>query len=255
MRNPKLPQSILIAALALLGSLASAHAQFTLQPIWNVAPGTTANPNNSHPFLFTNNTHRGLSHNPVTGHLLVASRHPQGSNGVYVLSASNGDNLKALAVDPATVTGGTFPLNTVGVADDGVIYVGNLVTDSTGPTSPFRLYRWASEDAPVTLAFAGDPSGGNSANNNARFGDTMDVRGAGTNTQILLGSRGTVVALLRTSDGSNFVAQTFTTDVVAGDMYLGIAFGPTNSFWTKSAGRPLRRLIYNTSTSTATTVM
>ena len=84
---------------------------------------------------------------------------------------------------------------------------GNLTTASRPPS--FTLYRW-SNDSPgtvPTVAFTGNPTPGNSQ----RYGDTLDVRGAGANTQVILGSRGsTNVVILTTADGINFTARHIT---------------------------------------------
>jgi hypothetical protein len=163
--------------------------------LWGLAPY-------SKPWLDTNSLPnvRCLAYNPVSRHLLVASR-----NGphVYVLNADTTADLNELNV--SGVSGGTYALLMVGVADDGVVYAGNLTTGGT--TTAFKLYRWANDSAATipTVAYTGDPGNGN----NQRWGDTFDVRGAGANTQIIISSRnGNIVAVLTTADGINFGAQT-----------------------------------------------
>ena len=95
----------------------------------------------------------------------------------------------------------------VGVADDGAVYAGNLTT--AGTTTAFKLYRWANDSSNTvpTVAYSGDPGAGN----NQRWGDTLDVRGAGTNTQVILASRnGNVVAVLTTANGTTFTSKLIT---------------------------------------------
>src|SRR5439155_1295318 len=183
------------------------------------------------------------AYNSVLRHLLLVSR-----NGphVYVLDADSSADLNELSV--SGISGGTYALLLVGVADDGVVYAGNLTT--TGTTTSFRLYRWADDSASTipTIAYNGDPGGGN----NQRWGDTLDVRGAGTNTQVILGSRSAnILAVLTTTDGLNFTAHTITiADAPAGAFGLGIAFGPVNTFWGKATGQALRQCSFDLTSGT-----
>ena len=136
-----------------------------LTNLWSISPKTNTILNND------DNLARGLAYNPVTGHVLVVSRTPVpdfgtnvfGTNGVYILDATNGAVLGKLPYDTNVINGGTFVINMIGVTDDGVIYVGNLTTDAAGETGPFKLYRWADESAQPQLVYSGDPSGGTSS--------------------------------------------------------------------------------------------
>lgn len=234
------------------GSVTSAVATLTvvvpdesgrLQSLWSLAPG-------SRPYLTSNDTQRGLAWNPATGNLILVSRSP-GTN-IMVLNSTNGAEIRQLSNGPGVISGGTFPVNLVGVADDGAIYVGNLTT-SAG-TSDFRLYRWASDGAGVnpTLAYAGNPV----PSSNERWGDTLDVRGGGTNTQILLSSRsGTNVALLTTTNGTNFTATPIAVSGGVGGMSgLGLAFGAGNTFWGKANSQALRQVAFNPGAGTGSVI-
>jgi hypothetical protein len=204
-----------------------------LSQIWSLAPGSRS-------YLTTNSLpfERGMAYNSITRHLLLVSR-----NGphVYVLDADTGADVNELSV--SSVSGGTYPLLMVGVADEGAVYAGNLTT--AGATTSFKLYRWANDNAITipTVAFNGDPSPGNSQ----RWGDTLDVRGAGTNTQVIIASRSsTNVAIFTTTDGTNFSATSVVVpDAPAGGFGLGIAFGTNSSFWGKATGQALRQVSYN----------
>lgn len=215
-------------------------AQIQLQPLWTLEPGLR-------PYLTTDNTTRGMDYNPVTGHLLVATR--AGGLSIAVLDGTTGADLGTLNLGSDIVAGGTFAGNMLGVADDGAIYLGNLTLNST--TTPFRLYRWANESATPTVAFDGDPSSNMplGVNNSKRFGDTFDVRGAGANTQVLLAARGGGdAAVLVTPDGVNYAGYGITTDAGfnasdgSSDIGLGVAFGAGNSFWGSALGRTLRHI-------------
>jgi hypothetical protein len=84
----------------------------------------------------------------------------------------------------------------------------------------------------------------------------MAVRGAGANTQIILGTYygflsgpATNASLLTTPDGMNFSPTLLTitnvAGVPAGFCTLGIAFGAGNTFWAKSPGYDLRQIAFD----------
>jgi hypothetical protein len=148
------------------------------------------------------------------------------------------------------ISGGTYTMSLLGVADDGVVYVGNLTLNGT--TTAFRLYRWANDNPATTptVAFSGDPFPGSGE----RWGDTLNVRGAGATTQIVIGSRtGTNVVVFTTSNGINFTANPVAITGGAGGMFgLGLAFGSGNTIWGKQNGSPLRQASFNLATDTGT---
>jgi hypothetical protein len=85
-------------------------------------------------------------------------------------------------------------------------------------------------------------------------GDTFALRGAGTNTQILVGARAVnTLCLLTTSNGTNFTAQTLTTDTSATQIGAGLAFGAGNSFWGSTNGLPPAQLKFDPVSLVATT--
>src|SRR5690606_17566148 len=100
----------------------------------------------------TGHTVRGMGYNPVTNHLLVASR--TGTAAIHRIDAEDGSYVGAL--DMTGITGGTFVINKVEVTSDGVIYAGNVTTDATG-TSTYRLYRWADEESVPVRVYVGNP--------------------------------------------------------------------------------------------------
>jgi hypothetical protein len=218
-----------------------------LTPLWNVAPG-------ARPYMNTDGTQRGVAYNPATGNVLLVSR--TGGNKIYVLDGKTGAELRQLTVDPAVVSGGTFAVSMIGVADDGAVYAANLVTDSS--TAQFAIYRWENDSASAgpAVAYQGDPSGGSADTANRRFGDSFEVRGSGRSTQLLAGSRnGRNAAIFTTGDGSNFTSTAINTDAAAGDFGLGVAFGAGNSFWGTAPGRPVRLIDFDLAAGTGTTRM
>src|SRR3989442_952734 len=82
---------------------------------------------------------------------------------------------------------------------------------------------------------SGDPGNGRPQ----RWGDTMDIRGSGPNSQIILVSKnsgsvvGTNVAILMIAEGTNFTATTLNTEVAPNSWGGSIAFGAGNTFWAK----------------------
>jgi hypothetical protein len=135
----------------------------------------------------------------------------------------------------------------IGAASDGAVYVCNLTTESVGTN--LRIYRWANDSAATvpTLAYSGNPSG-----YSQRFGDTMDVRGSGTGTQILMASRlGTNVLVFTTANGSTFAPTVVNVaGVPVGAFGLGISFGAGNTFWGKASSQPLRKVGFDLAAGT-----
>ncbi|MBA4150274.1 MAG: family 10 glycosylhydrolase [Verrucomicrobia bacterium] len=191
---------------------------------------------------------RGLSYNPDTGNLLFIGRAP--TTAVHVLDGDNGDDLHTLTIT-TNVTGGFYPLQMIGVADDGAVYAGNLTLANS---TEFRLYRWANDGASTepTVAFSGDPGLGN----NQRWGDTLDVRGKGSDTQVLLASRlGNMVSILTTTNGVDFAANPITVPGVPnGSFGLGVAFGRDNTVWGKTTNEPLRQVSFDLNAGTGAVV-
>jgi len=218
--------------------------------LWSLAPG-------SRPYLTAVSAapanERGMAYNPLTRRLLLVSRT---APTVVVLDGDTGADLWTL--NKTGVTGGyssAYYLLLVGVADDGVVYAGNMTT--AGNTTAFKLYRWANDSSSTvpTVAYAGDPGAGI----NLRWGDTLDVRGSGTNTQVIIGALKTNrVAVLTTANGTTFTSQFITlTDAPTNAVGLGLAFGAGDTFWCK-AGNPtpqnLRQASFNLGAGTATTL-
>jgi hypothetical protein len=234
----------------------SARAQsYVLTNLWSITPQTNTIINNDG----NSNFARGMAYNPVTGHILVVSRTPVpdfgtnvfGTNGVYILNATNGAVLGKLAYDTNVINGGNFPVNMVGVTDDGVIYVGNLTAATAN--GPFKLYRWADESSQPQLVYSGDPSGGFLYGTSPqRFGDSIAVRGTGAGTQILLGTFNQTLGLLTTTDGINFTANLIITGMAASDSRWGVAWGSGSTFWVKQANGNLRWMGLDLVANTAT---
>jgi hypothetical protein len=220
-------------------SLLAPVTNSVVSTLWTAAPGAYAS------FLLNNDQTRGIGYDTNTQDVVVSSE-----TGVFTVNGNTGAYLGALNVTGLN-SSGTFTVDQVGAADDGVIYAGNLAVAGQN----FVLNRWPSATnftATSYQAFFNDP--GNNGRLN-RWGDTMAVRGAGVNTQILLASKDTNMSLLTTSDGSNFVATSFAiSNVPSGFAANGIAFGVGNTFWAKSYGGGLYEIAYDLSAQTNTVI-
>lgn len=210
-----------IATLTVTGAVQTV----TLSNLWNIPAG-------SRPYVTTGNTERGLALNPVSQHTLIVSRSAaiSGSLGIYILDSETGTQLGTMNL--TGINGGTFKLSKIGVADDGVIYAANLTTSSA--STPFVIYRWANESSAPTVAYSG-PAG-----TTPRWGDTFDLRGAGTNTQIIVSATMinnpcTNAVIFTTTNGTNFVATTVNPSpaIFSGEFSRGLAFGSGSAFFSK----------------------
>ena len=215
--------------------------------LWTVAAGTTG-----YSYLTSaSDGTRGIAYDTNTHRVVVSS-----TAGLYVLNGNNGTNIETLNGSGLTWGGLLSGPDQVGIADDGAVYAGNVVS---APSS-FNLYRWSNPSNSVTAssAFSADP--GNGQAGGERWGDTLAVRGAGPNTQILLGSRasgtaGTNVAFLTPNDG---IGLTYASVIIAvsnvppGFAAYGIAFGAGNTFWAKTAGGDLYEIAFDTNLLTGT---
>ncbi|MFH2026664.1 MAG: lamin tail domain-containing protein, partial [bacterium] len=180
---------------------------------WEIAAGDLS-------FFANDHLTRGMSFNPITNHVLVPSR--TGGTNVFILDAATGDSLGKL--DMTGVTGGTYTMNIVDVAEDGAIYLGNLALAAGN----FKLYQWANETAVPTNIFDGVVS--------ERTGDVIEVAGAGVNTVIYAsGSASTSIFTWTTTDGAAFTL-TDTISVAAGLARGGIAAIGDGGFWVNGSG-------------------
>jgi hypothetical protein len=207
---------------------------------------------------------RTIAYNALSNHLCIVSRSSSTTSNyvIYVLNATNGSLLYTLKTNgiQSNVGKGGIGLVGIGVADDGAIYACNTAPDAAGsagtdPTSMFRVYRWPNGDPNTSpsLVFLGDPSGSSAA---MRWGDVLSVRGAGTNTQILIDmtyfgtSTGTTgyVAVLTPSNSflTNFISHWFTTTNVATTVGRSLEFdGTNNAIWQKVPDGSLYKTTFN----------
>jgi hypothetical protein len=214
--------------------------------IWSVMPGTRDYLHSSGYFDY------GMSFNPVNSNLVVASYVSTNNPAVIigVMDALTGAHKHRLNTD--MVTGGNRWINKIGVADDGVVYAANRTTAAA--TDPLQIYRWADDKADTypSYAFYGDPFPTLHANKLA--GWTMDVRGAGIDTEILLStSSSNVLSVLKTTDGLTFTPnEILVSGAPTNFARLGICFGEGNTFWVKTWLGSLYLVEYDLATATGT---
>lgn len=169
-------------------------------------------------YLGTGNLERGLAFG--NGHLYLVSRN--GGSFVRILDPVSGGETGAL--DMTGIAGGTFLVNMVGVAGDGVVYAGNLTLESTG--SPFRLYSWATDASTPTPIYVGDAGLPGS-----RLGDSLAVIGSGSSTRVVGGYGNTPVvagnngySIIDPTASSATAVAFSSTPPNGGDFRLGITF-------------------------------
>jgi PA14 domain-containing protein/Ig-like domain-containing protein/lectin family protein len=219
-----------------------------MTPIWSIAAV-----NNT--WVTAGSTERGLAYNPKTGHLILVSRAaapaPANGLGIAILDSTSGAVLGTMNIGDIASTGvGTFKLSMVDVADDGVIYVGNLTTSAT---VPFRIYRWADENSAPLLVYSANPIGGAT-----RCGDDFRVRGSGAGTQIIASGNSavTTIPVFTTTDGTNFTSTALNISGIAANVLrLGLAWGCGNNFYGETTGKPASYVGFSGLPSTAASLL
>jgi sugar lactone lactonase YvrE len=150
--------SLLLLLGLMMMSPTTAQAQSVLPKVWLDTAGTYINGVAVGPQWFksatSGNNVRGMGYNPVTNHVLVATR-DSAYNCIMILNAANGDTLGRLnmtGVDTASATRGVYPFNRVVVSTDGKIYATNLQT-SLNAIQRMKIYQWDSETSPARVAY------------------------------------------------------------------------------------------------------
>jgi hypothetical protein len=232
--------------------------EMSLSPLWSAVIG-------SQPYISGlgggSPNSRTMAYNALSNQLYVVSRSSPGTSNyvIYVLDASSGSIVTTLNTNglynAGAVGEGGIGLGGIGVADDGAIYVCNIALDACGcganagatpADSMFRVYRWANGDTatPPVQVFVGDPAGQSTP---LRWGDTMSVRGSGTNTEILLDTTAGFAAVLKPSDEfmTNLTTAYFTASPQSTSIGRSLQFGSGATAWQKRIGTPLRLSSYN----------
>lgn len=212
--------------------------------LWTLAPL-------SRPYLNNYYYEYGMTFNPANSNVLIASYVATNTPAVVIGVVDGLTGTHKHTMDVNAITGGNRWINKINVADDGVVYAGNRTTDPVN--SPFMLYRWENDNPETyaSTAYAGDPAPSLASK---VAGYTMDVRGAGVNTQIILGyDQGKVVTILTTTDGINFAPTEITVpDAPAAFSRLSVTWGAGNTFWSKMYNGSLYLIQFNLATGQGT---
>ena len=222
--------------------IASLQAQtITISNLWSISTAEGRS------YVTSGATERGIAYNPATGHVLLVSRAP----GLQVAILDSNTGVEVGFLDTTGISGGTFALSLIGVADDGAIYGGNLSGTSTS-IPVYRLYRWADETSMPAPVYVGNPG----VDLPQRWGDTLNVRGASTNTQVLIASQGLLAAILMPDATAPDPTNTFAvtrldvSGISSGDLQKGVAFGTNNTFYGKhTASGSVRHLSFDLGTN------
>ena len=181
---------VLMSAAPSLGATLTALSSFGGGDGWRapgeVVAGDTPGTNTAgvYNYLGTASLERGLAFNASSGNLILVSRSTAG-NGIRVLNGVTGADAGFLNQGSGVITGGTFTTSTVGVADDGAIYVANLQTNAG--TGAFKVYQWINEAAAAPTTYFGATIAGFAGT--PRLGDSLDVVGTGAGTTIVAGAQ------------------------------------------------------------------
>ncbi len=232
----------LAVAVASLSFSPQLQAQLSISALSSFSPnadGWLAPGEGGYTYLGTGNNERGLTYG--NGELYLVSR--SGGNNIRRLDAATGADVGSL--NNTGITGGTFAVNKVAVADDGTIYVANL-QGTMGAAAPFKVYAWANSAAAPTVAYSGNALTG------ARLGDsTLAVTGTGSATRLVsgfanspavAGNNGYAVIdpTLGTATAVGFVG----TPPNAGDFRLGLTIGPAGQIWGNQGTGALRETTF-----------
>ncbi len=196
-------------------------------PLWSLAPG-------SRPYVTTDAAttpdQRSIAYYAPSNQVYLVNRSgPTTGLTVNVIDGGTGADLYQL--NTSGISGGSIILLAIAVADDGSIYAAN---ETTSPgTNPFKVYRWADANSNTTpvLVFSGDPG-----SSTMRWGDTLAVRGSGTNTQLIVDCQNAMISsVLAPADSSmtNFTATPYNHTYSGTTIGRSLQFGPGNTYYLK----------------------
>jgi len=223
---------------------------------------------------------RCIAYNALSNQLLVV-RGPNTftSLRIFVVDAQTGAFQYLLKTNGLSfVTGQALTLCGIGVADDGAVYAAGVNGTGSGDQS-FKVYRWAdtgSNTVPTVIfgtnssAASGNPVADFNGGQNYRYGDSLAVRGAGNDTEILVDAQnntkyagilrpvadgtmtnwtqtGYLLANMVGSYGSQAYGSSIGRSLQFGPV-MDTAFGPYPTFWQKrylASGTPLAAMGYS----------
>ncbi len=247
--------SILAAVVAAVCAGSTASAQFSITAMSSFSPnndGWWAPLEAGYAHLEgTGDRQRGLDFG--NGELYLVSR-ALSTTSVRRLDSLSGAEVGNLSM--TGVTGGTFTMNKVGVAADGIIYGANLTATANAAGSPYKVYSWANAAAAPVVKYSGAPLAA------VRTGDSFAVSGSGSSTRTSTGFQITGTSAAAGSAGTNgyaIIDPTAGTGTAisfagnppnGGDFRLGMTFGPSGQVWGTQGAFNIRETSYSGSTGT-----
>ena len=208
-------KKLLFTIFAILYAASIGYSQVTT--LWEKSATTGTNP-----VWQTGSLTRGISYGLVGGNnrLYVVNRTVAfGGKQIFVFNAATGDSVGML--DTTGISGGTYPVNDVEVSTDGIIFVGNLSTNSS--TSAFKVYKYTSEAAvPVEAINYTSVTG-------YRLGDKFTVTGSTADNSIVIwaanaSATGEIVKFTTTDNGTTFSPEVISVGTLAS--FSSAAIGP-----------------------------
>ncbi|MGE5353776.1 MAG: T9SS type A sorting domain-containing protein [Acidobacteriota bacterium] len=210
---------------------------FTLNPLYVPMPDginwekTAAK--STKPAYFGTDYERSMAYGRISGEdkIFVVSR--TGGPKIVVHDAFTGDSLYTIAKPKTDV--GYFPLNVVGVSEDGVIYAANMTLDAS--TTPFTVYKWSSLDtAKSVISYKASATG-------SRMGDAFNVYGKASDNSLTIfcgiKDKGQLVKFTTTDNGNTFTPTVITLEGSSFSSMPNIALLKDGSFYYKTYSRPL----------------
>ncbi len=182
------------------------------------------------PTYFGTNTERGMAYGKVDGNDRVYVISRNSTPVIYAYDAFTGDSVGTIA-KPA-VDKGLFPINTVEVSEDGILFASNLTLDANS-TNPFVVYRWDTETSTPTEVINYQGAG--------RLGDMFSVYGKASDNSLTIFacvSAGTKVVKFTTTDnGHSFTPSEMTLSGADVSTSPNVALTSDGTFYFTSYGR------------------
>lgn len=212
-------------------------AAFTLNPLYVPMPASIdwekTSAQNAKPAYFGSDYERGMAYGNINGEskLFVVSR--TGGPKIVVHDALTGDSLGVIEKPKTDV--GYFPLNVVGVSEDGVIYAANMTLDAS--TTPFTVYKWSAVDtAKSVISYKASAAG-------SRMGDAFNVYGKASDNSLTIfcgiKDKGQLIKFTTTDNGNTFTPTVITLEGASFSSLPNIALLKDGSFYYKTYSKPL----------------
>lgn len=211
-------RKLVLTFLAIVLTVGLGYSQVTTQ--WEKSATAVTKP-----YWDAGSVTRGIGYGLVDSNhrLYVVNRHADFSGKqIFIFNALTGDSVGRL--DTTGLAGGTFPVNDVEVSTDGVIFVGNLTTNSS--TSAFKVYKYTGEVAvPVVAVDYTSVTG-------YRLGDKFTVTGSTADNSVIIWAAnatatGEVVKFTTTDNGVTFSPEVISVGTLAS--FSSAAVGPLSN--------------------------